>query len=202
MARFCKVMDSSKSGLTVRKDVWEKDMRAFNCAPAWRGTSGPFDETNMVPLKRDPHLGSFIMDELLKEAKVQGDFQIARIERGFKVFQPNTEDIALSAPFREVMKKLTCPEVGSFYRGDLESIHKHVRSGYSSVGIPPGTSRRTLERPILALEPPYPHTGTRARARDANQTARLPTATSNLGKTPYEMPQGASPVPSTQSICS
>ncbi|KAJ3508329.1 hypothetical protein NMY22_g16648 [Coprinellus aureogranulatus] len=126
---FCMVMDAPKSGLAVKKHVYERDMKLFNVAPAWKGSSGPFNETNMCSLKRSAHLGSFVMDDLLKLAKDQGDIQLARIEGHFNSFS-DVEDAVLSGPFKEILSKAASPRIGPFYREDLERIHNHVQEEY------------------------------------------------------------------------
>ncbi|KAJ7129577.1 RNA dependent RNA polymerase-domain-containing protein [Mycena epipterygia] len=72
---FCKTLDGTKTGLTVRPQVFKKDQATYNKrAPVWKEATektkkkDQYDQTNQLNLVRDPELGSFIMDKLYRHA--------------------------------------------------------------------------------------------------------------------------------------
>lgn len=108
--RFCTVLDSVKSGLTVKPDVLADDARKYGFfkAPSWtegtkKGNSklqSPISSNSAYP-QREKGLGAFIMDGLFEKGKeLRGEWK-GKIERKTGFESGFAMDTDLLAPYQE-----------------------------------------------------------------------------------------------------
>ncbi|KAF6762282.1 RNA dependent RNA polymerase-domain-containing protein [Ephemerocybe angulata] len=133
---FCLTLDAAKSGMTVRKEISDKDNKEFGQrSPAWKEWKEAVNDEpkvntrNLAHPRRKKGIGRFIMDDLEILAKAKGSEWLTRIDEVFES-ENNVEDKHLSAPYREIVSKLNSPG-GAFYKADLDLIRRHVEEEYA-----------------------------------------------------------------------
>ncbi|TFY59667.1 hypothetical protein EVG20_g7698 [Dentipellis fragilis] len=143
---FCTTLDGSKTGLSVRYEVYRQDKDEFwsSRAPEWkvlkeredrrRETSGStvpglqMGVTESQPLiKRGEGLGRFVMDDLWYAMERMSCEQYKRVEDVFKALSHVRDDV-LTHPWREARERAVL--VGEGMRAELDTIEAHVRACY------------------------------------------------------------------------
>jgi len=148
--RFCKVLDGAKTGLTIKPNTRTEDARQYGHprGPKWKSAgdkkktdkvpdAAKYDKTNTLFLKRPLTggvfiRGPFIMDVILKAAKVERKRRLAEMDT---LFSPLNEDPDphLTKPWLDVAQMAEegpTSEVNS-KRRDLSLIAVHVKAMYN-----------------------------------------------------------------------
>ncbi|KIM46105.1 hypothetical protein M413DRAFT_16853 [Hebeloma cylindrosporum] len=135
---FCMVLDGIKTGMTVRSDVLKQDTARFQKRPPrWKETEEERErneQTNEPNIKRPQELGKFIMDELLKQAEVEGKRWLARLDDEFKVGGLCKLDKDLAAPWYaalELGERWQAEESNGRFLADLDSLRRHIADLYN-----------------------------------------------------------------------
>lgn len=133
LRRFCLTLDGAKSGMTVKKEVAEKDNRQWGQrSPAWKEwkETKEIDEpkintSNLPHPKRASGHGKFIMDDLQNDAQSSGDIFLKEIDDHFDLGFISEEDPVLSAPYLELGQ-----EGWEWCRKGKKLIEMHVEECY------------------------------------------------------------------------
>ncbi|KAA1476614.1 hypothetical protein DENSPDRAFT_827653 [Dentipellis sp. KUC8613] len=143
---FCATLDGSKTGMSVRPEVYRRDRDQFwsSRAPEWkvlkerderrRETSASaipglqISVTESQPLiKRGEGLGRFVMDYLWHAMEKMSCEQFKRVEGVFKALS-HERDEALTQPWRDAHRRAAL--VGETMLAELTAIEEHVRACY------------------------------------------------------------------------
>ena len=132
------VLDGIKTGMTVRLEVLKQDTVRFQKRPPrWKETDEERErneQSNESNIKRPQELGRFIMDDLHKQAEVEGNRWLVRLDNELNAGGPCKLDKDLAAPWYNAMelgKKWEVEESTGRFLADLDSLHKHVAGLYS-----------------------------------------------------------------------
>ena len=159
------VLDGIKTGMTVRPEVLKQDtMRFQKRPPRWKETDEDRErneQSNESNIKRPQELGRFIMDDLHKQAEVEGNKWLARLDDEFKTDGLCKLDKDLAAPWYNAQRlgeKWKAEESNGRFLADLISLQKHVASLYdeyrteiNSPRKPSRTSPSKKEKPFTSL---------------------------------------------------
>jgi RNA-dependent RNA polymerase len=137
-ARFCKVLDSSKTGLSVLPEVLEQESRWKGPTPFWKLTAeekSKISEDEADVLCRRTCGGKpFIMDTLAREATKAGKRKLEEVEKLFAIEkQDGILDVHLEQPWLNAQKiahRCLAEENITRMNRDLEKIKDHVKSIY------------------------------------------------------------------------
>lgn len=132
--RFCNVLDGSKTGLRVKRDVLKVDMshpKLFGRPPDWResANSKGQDKTrqdNLSTIKRPQHHKKFIMDIILSEGKKAMDKHLGEYSDKVKGTE-EAEDTTLAEQWHEAVQYAE-EKGGEAALRDLEKIQQHVQA--------------------------------------------------------------------------
>ncbi|KLO18824.1 hypothetical protein SCHPADRAFT_993271 [Schizopora paradoxa] len=156
---FCNVLDGSKTGLRVKKDVLKADMnKLFGLPPEWRTTAEAKGQEqqpsrdNKVAVKRSKGHKRFIMDIIMEEGKKAMNHHLklydSKVDGCWKV-----EDEALTKPWLNAVKwvnqlKQWGDDIHLAALSELEEIRKHVekvRKSHRSQVAPSSPSKKLSE---------------------------------------------------------
>ncbi|KAI0829054.1 RNA dependent RNA polymerase-domain-containing protein [Trametes gibbosa] len=125
---FNTILDSRKSGLKVKNDVYRRDKQRYDrgrpiCLQAGgKGAEGDLP-SSVVSLSRPPVLGRFILDELLQEGERMRDFHLHRYDQFIQTTQYSARsDQELLRPYTTAS---ALPDL-SQVKSDLTRIRTHV----------------------------------------------------------------------------
>ena len=128
-------LDGLKTGKTVRDEILKEDSQTYQKRPPkWKETEEDLNRyhasgQNEQNLQRPSHLGEFIMDELHKQAKEEGDHWLARIENHFESPNCGKFDEDLMAPWNNAIKlseRWATEQNNTQMKYELQKIVEHV----------------------------------------------------------------------------
>jgi hypothetical protein len=157
------VLDGIKTGMTVRPDVLKQDTARFQKRPPrWKETEEERErneQTNEPNIKRPQELGKFIMDDLHKQADVEGNRWLTRLDDEFKAGGLCKLDKDLAAPWNDALElgeKWKAEESNGRFLADLDSLHRHVASLYSDYRTEMNSPRKQSRMSPSKKEKPFP----------------------------------------------
>ena len=156
------VLDGIKTGMTVRPDILKQDTARFQKRPpTWKETEEDRErneQTNEANIKRPKELGGFIMDDLYKQAQLEGNRWRARLDDEFKADGLCKLDKDLAAPWYDALKlgeRWKTEESNGRFLEDLESIRKHVAGLYTDYRTDINSPRKQSRMSPSKTEKPF-----------------------------------------------
>lgn len=153
-------LDGFKTGMTVRDEILKEDTKMYQKRPPkWKETDEDRDRfhasgQNEQNLQRPNFLGRFIMDELHKQAEVEGNYWLAKIESHFEAPNRCKLDEDLVTPWNkaiELSNRWATEENNTRMKEELEAITKHVKQiyiDYRSLLSSPSKGPRTPKKVV------------------------------------------------------
>ncbi|KAF8163532.1 RNA dependent RNA polymerase-domain-containing protein [Crassisporium funariophilum] len=145
-AKFCKVMDGTKTGWRVKRETFTEDYKRYHhqLGPRWKASSkekrsvgSPRIETSNIPhLRRDKSSafvkGRFIMDVLHDAATKEKDLLLAKTEEVFTKLDAKPDE-HLTEPWDIAQARVekAAPEIRKMMTKDLDIIAAHVHTMYA-----------------------------------------------------------------------
>ena len=178
------VLDGIKTGMTVKPEVLKQDTRRFQMRPPkWKETEEERErneQTNELNIKRPQELDKFIMDELHKQAEVEGNRWLTRLDDEFKAAGLCKLDKDLAAPWYDALelgKKWKAEESNGRFLADLDRLHKHVAGLYGDYRIEINSPRKPSRMSPIKKEKPLSGEARQERIRKmSKQFASYPPA--------------------------
>lgn len=140
-ARFCEVLDGSKTGVTINPAYYRDLQKEFSQSPPWKVDPFAKDKPKYVngnhrPVIRPPELGPFIMDELRRQVNVICEDLHIQIDKKLvpeKSMKGRKDivDLHLTKPWRDAEERARYMSNGDAkasnpMRRALEAIKAHV----------------------------------------------------------------------------
>ncbi|KAI9067175.1 hypothetical protein FKP32DRAFT_1609566 [Trametes sanguinea] len=125
---FNTILDSRKSGLRVKDEIFRQDKRKYDrkrpeCLPSGSNTASEWFSSGSVMLARAPNLGPFILEDLLQHGKAMSNDVLIRYDKLKEAVSFRKErDSDLLAPYERAISLLEDEAVGE----DLCRIRDHV----------------------------------------------------------------------------
>ena len=157
-SRFCAILDGSKTGVTVKPDVYKQHVRNKvwqSRAPEWKEAMEDRKSLpdaglgNRVNLKRGKGLRRFVMDRLHDDVSHACGLATTRINEKFTQAYPVQPDLDLEEPHKNARKRAEALEgVGvDGMKRELVRIEEHVRR-MAERSKNEATGQAFTERPI------------------------------------------------------
>ncbi|PPQ99097.1 hypothetical protein CVT24_009364 [Panaeolus cyanescens] len=134
-AKFCRVLDSAKTGYRLKPDIFREDQRLFNqdCGPLWkRQVKGKkkehIDRSNLPHTSREAR-SEFIMDILIAAGQQQLDCIKQEIDATFASNLIVKEDQDLAKPWRDfITHSIGDGQFEHWSQQDQDTIRTHVKA--------------------------------------------------------------------------
>lgn len=142
-SRFCRLMDSAKTGHKIRRETHRYDIEAnLTRGPEWKEwtkkskKSTTYDQSNLAYLQRKSELGPCVMETLKNAAKSAQDTLLTEMDNIFSNLKFGEDpDPDLLQPWNEAVakaEKLVSSVNDSSARKDLDRIAIHVQDMYKA----------------------------------------------------------------------
>ena len=151
LSRFCAILDGSKTGVTVKPEVYREHCRNNiwqHRSPAWKEAieeeeRHTADYKNGSNLRRGPTLGKFVMDHLHKVIQTECTKEFKRIEEMLVTDSCAPRDNDLAAPWEDACERARkLSELGyPKMQEELDLIKAHVEAMHDKEKIMRSTNK-------------------------------------------------------------
>jgi len=153
-------LDGTKTGKAVSAAALAADSKKYNKRPPiWKETDEERDQneqTNLINEERPDELGPFIMDELYKQAAVEGGLWLRRVKKRFAAVGPPKCDEDLAGPYQRavLLSERYKNEAGmdrmekdlAMIREHVAKVHQNHRKEMSGLGSSPKKPRTPAKK--------------------------------------------------------